>query len=104
MWPHRKPATIVAALGALVASAIIASAITLTGPQTGVSSMDQRNRVISGFSVNSFGDNGWSFTKGSAPLVCFSITPNGSRLLRSLLRKGPVKVRANVDSRYYAGI
>ncbi len=54
--------------------------------------------------VNSFGDNGWSFTRGSAPLVCFSITPNGSRVLRSLLRKGPVKVRANVDSRYYAGV
>ncbi|MGH9719335.1 MAG: M28 family metallopeptidase [Bryobacteraceae bacterium] len=54
--------------------------------------------------VNSFGDNGWSFTKGSAPLVCFSITPRGSQLLRELLRKGPVKVRANVESRYYAGV
>lgn len=54
--------------------------------------------------VNSFGDNGWSFTKGSAPLVCFSITPNGSKVLRSLLHKGPVKVRANVDSRYYSGV
>jgi hypothetical protein len=54
--------------------------------------------------VNSFGDNGWSFTKGSSPLVCFSITPRGSELLRSLLQKGPVKVRANVDSRYYAGV
>ena len=54
--------------------------------------------------VNSFGDNGWSFTKGSAPLVCFSITPRGSALLRELLKKGPVKVRANVDSRYYAGV
>src|SRR5207302_4776607 len=54
--------------------------------------------------VNSFGDNGWSFTKGSSPLVCFSITPRGSQLLRSLLQKGPVKVRANVDSRYYAGV
>jgi hypothetical protein len=54
--------------------------------------------------VNSFGDNGWSFTKGSAPLVCFSITPRGSQLLRGLLAKGPVKVRANVDSRYYAGV
>jgi Peptidase family M28 len=54
--------------------------------------------------VNSFGDNGWSFTKASTPLVCFSITPNGSRLLRSLLARGPVKVRANVDSRYYAGV
>jgi hypothetical protein len=54
--------------------------------------------------VNSFGDNGWSFTKGSAPLVCFSITPRGSQLLRELLKKGPVKVRANVDSRYYSGV
>jgi hypothetical protein len=54
--------------------------------------------------VNAFGDNGWSFTKGSTPLVCFSITPNGSKLLRSLLARGPVKVRANVDSRYYDGV
>ena len=54
--------------------------------------------------VNSFGDNGWSFTKGSTPLVCFSITPNGSKLLRSLLAQGPVKVRANVDSRYFDGV
>src|SRR5882757_5343830 len=54
--------------------------------------------------VNSFGDNGWSFTKASAPLVCFSITPRQSDLLRELLNKGPVKVRANVDSRYYAGV
>ncbi len=54
--------------------------------------------------VNSFGDNGWSFTKGSSPLVCFSITPRGSQLLRELLKKGPVKVRADVDSRYYSGV
>lgn len=54
--------------------------------------------------VNSFGDNGWSFTKGSTPLVCYSITPNGSKVLRDLLAKGPVKVRANVDSRYYDGV
>lgn len=54
--------------------------------------------------VNSFGDNGWSFTKDSSPLVCFSITPRGSALLRGLLQKGPVKVRANVDSRYYTGV
>src|SRR5436190_19080346 len=31
--------------------------------------------------VNSFGDNGWSFTKGSTPLPCFSITPAGSALV-----------------------
>jgi hypothetical protein len=54
--------------------------------------------------VNSFGDNGWSFTKDSSPLVCFSITPRGSELLRGLLAKGAVKVRANVDSRYFAGV
>ena len=54
--------------------------------------------------VNSFGDNGWSFTKGNAPLVCFSITPRGSQVLRGLLAKGPVKVRANVDSRHYTGV
>jgi hypothetical protein len=54
--------------------------------------------------VNSWGDNGWSFTKGSAPLVCFSITPRSSYLLRDLLEKGPVRARANVDSRYYSGV
>jgi hypothetical protein len=53
--------------------------------------------------VNSFGDNGWSFTKGSAPLVCFSITPRSQQYLHQLLERGPVKVRANVDTRYYAG-
>jgi hypothetical protein len=53
--------------------------------------------------VNSFGDNGWSFTKGSTPLVCFSITPRSQQYLHELLQRGPVKVRANVDSRYYNG-
>jgi hypothetical protein len=54
--------------------------------------------------VNSFGDNGWGFSKGNAPLVCFSISPRGTRLLRDLMAKGPVKVRARVDTRYYAGV
>ncbi|MEG9437519.1 M28 family peptidase [Edaphobacter sp. HDX4] len=53
--------------------------------------------------VNSFGDNGWSFTKGSTPLVCFSITPRSQQYLHQLLEHGPVKVRANVDTRYYDG-
>lgn len=53
--------------------------------------------------VNSFGDNGWSFNKGDAPLVCFSITPRSQQYLHQLLERGPVKVRANVDTRYYAG-
>src|SRR5688572_24988205 len=60
--------------------------------------VDERNWV------NSFGDNGWAFNKGDTPLVCFSITPRGSKFLRDLLAKGPVKVRANVDSRYYEGV
>jgi hypothetical protein len=54
--------------------------------------------------VNSFGDNGWSFTKGSTPLVCFSITPRAQQYLHSVLDRGQhVKVKVNVDSRYYAG-
>lgn len=53
--------------------------------------------------VNSFGDNGWSFTKNSKPLLCYSITPRSQQLLHQLLERGPVKVRANVDTRHYAG-
>lgn len=37
--------------------------------------------------INSFGDNGWAFSKGNTPLVSFSITPRGSQLLRELLKK-----------------
>src|SRR6185295_19134966 len=44
------------------------------------------------------------FSKGNAPLVCFSITPRGSHLLHDLLAKGPVTVRARVDTRYYEGV
>ena len=53
--------------------------------------------------VNSFGDNGWAFNKNDTPLVCFSITPRSEQYLHELLKQGPVKVRANVDSRYYDG-
>ena len=53
--------------------------------------------------VNSFGDNGWAFNKNDTPLVCFSITPRSQQYLHELLEKGPVKVRANVDTRYYDG-
>ena len=53
--------------------------------------------------INSWGDNGWAFTKGSAPLPCFSISPNQAEYVRGLLAKGPVRVRAVVDSRYYSG-
>jgi hypothetical protein len=54
--------------------------------------------------INAWGDNGWGFTKTSTPLLSFSITPRQAELLRKLLRNGgPVRVRARVDSHYYAG-
>jgi hypothetical protein len=53
--------------------------------------------------INAWGDNGWAFIKGSAPLVCFSISPRQAEYLRGLLGKGRVRVRATVDSRYYKG-
>jgi Peptidase family M28 len=55
--------------------------------------------------VNSWGDNGWAFIKGSTPLICFSITPREADLVRGLLaRNGKVRVKAVVDSRYYKGV
>ena len=53
--------------------------------------------------INSWGDNGWAYTKASTPLLCFSISPRQAEYLRGLLAKGPVRVKATVDSRYYAG-
>lgn len=53
--------------------------------------------------VNSFGDKGWAFNKDDSPLVCYSITPRSQQYLHQLLEHGPVKVRANVDTRYYSG-
>jgi Peptidase family M28 len=53
--------------------------------------------------VNAWGDYGWAYIKGSTPLVCFSISPRQSEYLRSLMAKGTVRVKATVDSRYYAG-
>ncbi|MBZ5594833.1 MAG: M28 family peptidase [Acidobacteriia bacterium] len=55
--------------------------------------------------INAWGDNGWAFTKGSAPLLCFSITPRQAEFVRKLLSRGQrVRARATVDSRYYAGV
>src|SRR5579864_673510 len=55
--------------------------------------------------INAWGDNGWAFTKGSAPLLCFSITPRQADFVRKLLAGGqPVRAHATVDSRYYAGV
>jgi hypothetical protein len=86
-------------LGASKAVAVRAGALGMISEAT-----ENRELVDERGWVNSFGDNGWSFTKGNAPLPCFSITPRGSQLVRDLLKKGPVKVRANIDSRYYAGV
>ncbi len=54
--------------------------------------------------INAWGDNGWGFTKNNVPLLSFSISPRKADLIRTLLKKGPVKLRAVVDSRYYEGI
>jgi hypothetical protein len=53
--------------------------------------------------INAWGDDGWAFTKRSTPLLCFSITPRQTALVRKLLERGPVRVKATVDSRYYSG-
>jgi hypothetical protein len=53
--------------------------------------------------INAWGDDGWAFTARSAPLLCFSVTPSATRLLDRLLARGPVRVRATIDSRYYNG-
>jgi len=53
--------------------------------------------------VNAWGDDGWAFTRRSTPLLCFSITPRQASLVRKLLARGPVRVRAAVDARYYPG-
>ncbi len=53
--------------------------------------------------INAWGDAGWAYTRSSTPLLCFSITPRQSRMLRKLVTAGPVRVRARVRSRYYEG-
>ncbi len=54
--------------------------------------------------INYWGDSGWGYTKASTPLVCFSITPRQADFLSDLLaRRGRVRVRANVETRYYTG-
>jgi hypothetical protein len=53
--------------------------------------------------INAWGDDGWAFTKRSTPLLCFSITPRQATLIRGLLKRGPVRVKASVDSQYFSG-
>ncbi|PYV17621.1 MAG: hypothetical protein DMG21_07805 [Acidobacteria bacterium] len=55
--------------------------------------------------INAWGDNGWAFTKSSTPLLSFSISPREAALVRKLLAEhGTVRVKATVDTRYYAGV
>lgn len=55
--------------------------------------------------INAWGDNGWAFTQGSAPLLCFSLSPREAALVRRLLAEhGSLRVNAVVNSRYYDGI
>lgn len=53
--------------------------------------------------INAWGDDGWAFTKRSTPLPCFSIAPRQTEMLKQLLARGPVRVKATVDARHYAG-
>ena len=55
--------------------------------------------------INSWGDNGWAFTRNSTPLLSFSITPRQAAYLRKLLAAHrTVRVHATVDTRYFAGV
>jgi hypothetical protein len=53
--------------------------------------------------INAWGDRGWAFNKGDAPLLSFSITPAEAELLRARMREGRVQVRAKADTRFYEG-
>ncbi|MDQ6676573.1 MAG: M28 family peptidase, partial [Acidobacteriota bacterium] len=53
--------------------------------------------------INAWGDDGWAYTARSTPLLGFSITPNQAHLVRELLKRGPVRAHATVDTRYYSG-
>ena len=53
--------------------------------------------------INAWGDKGWAFVQGDTPLLSFSVTPRQADHLRKLLAAGPVRVRANADTRYYEG-
>lgn len=53
--------------------------------------------------INAWGDDGWAYTGRSTPLIGFSITPKQARLVRELLKRGPVRAHATVDTRYYSG-
>ena len=51
--------------------------------------------------INAWGDDGWAYTKRSTPLLSYSITPRQADLVRGLIAKGRVWVRATAQTRYY---
>jgi hypothetical protein len=53
--------------------------------------------------INAWGDDGWAFTKRSTPLICFSISPRQTAMLKKRLAQGPVRVKATVDATHYSG-
>lgn len=53
--------------------------------------------------INAWGDNGWTFTRTSTPLLSYSVTPAQAERLRASLAKGKVKVHAFAATRYYDG-
>ncbi|MGH9721985.1 MAG: M28 family peptidase, partial [Bryobacteraceae bacterium] len=54
--------------------------------------------------INAWGDRGWAFNQGDAPLLSFSISPQeAAELRRRMKEQGRVQVRAKVDARYYEG-
>jgi hypothetical protein len=54
--------------------------------------------------INAWGDNGWAFTKNDTPLLSFSITPKQAAAVRTMLAQGKVRVRAQVNARFYDGL
>ncbi len=53
--------------------------------------------------INAWGDDGWAYTARSTPLIGFSITPAQSQFVRELLKRGPVRAHAAVDTLYSSG-
>ncbi len=81
-------------------------ALVRTGALGAINAFTENPSLLDGRQwINAWGDNGWAFIKGSTPLVCFSITPRETALLRRLLSENSaVRVKATVESRYYSAI
>jgi hypothetical protein len=81
------------------------SALAKAGVAGAINTFTENERLRDGYQwMNAWGDRGWAFNAGDSPLVLFSLSPNKRDFVRSLLARGPVKVRATVSSRYYEGV